>query len=96
METVTAAWERALAAPDWERPPVWTHGDLWHSNLLAGDGRITAVIDFGGVGVGDPAIDMIVAWSLLDAYSRPVFRSELGVDDATWERGRGWAISMAA
>jgi len=89
-------WERALAAPPWDGPVVWTHGDLWYSNLLAVDGRITAVLDFGGIGVGDPAIDTLPAWSLCDVTSRPFFRSVLGVDDATWERGKGWAVSMAA
>jgi aminoglycoside phosphotransferase (APT) family kinase protein len=59
------------------------------------DGRITAVLDFGGVGIGDPAIDRLPAWSLCDSTTRPFFRSELAVDDATWERGKGWALSMA-
>jgi aminoglycoside phosphotransferase (APT) family kinase protein len=90
-----AVWERALSAPQSDRPPVWTHGDLWYSNLLMSGGRITAVLDFGEVGVGDPAIDTLPAWSLCDATTRPLFRSALAVDDATWERGKGWAVSMA-
>jgi len=98
VDTVAAleVWKRALAAPQWDRPAVWTHGDLWYSNLLMRDGRITAVLDFGGVGIGDPAIDTLPAWSLCDSTTRPVFRSELAVDDATWERGKGWALSMGA
>jgi aminoglycoside phosphotransferase (APT) family kinase protein len=95
-DAVAERWERALLAPAWDRPAVWTHGDLWHSNLLVDDSRIVAVIDFGSAGIGDPAIDSIVAWSLLTAGARELFRATLGIDDATWERGIGWAISMAA
>ncbi len=91
----TRAWERALAAPVWEAPPVWVHGDLQPGNLLARDRRLCAVIDFGCLGVGDPACDLIVAWNLLDDRARAVYRSALAVDDATWERGRGWALSIA-
>ncbi|MCZ6620160.1 MAG: phosphotransferase, partial [Gammaproteobacteria bacterium] len=55
-------------------------------------GRLTAVIDFGQLAVGDPACDMAIAWTLLTPPSREVFRSSLSVDDATWARGRGWAL----
>jgi aminoglycoside phosphotransferase (APT) family kinase protein len=92
---VTAAWDAALRAPSWSRPAVWVHGDLSPGNLLTMDGRLSAVIDFGCVGVGDPACDLIVAWNLLPARARHIFRAALGVDDATWERGRGWALSLA-
>ena len=92
---VTAAWERALKAPTWSGPPVWVHGDLSPGNLLIVAGRLGAVIDFGALGVGDPACDLIVAWNLLPAQARNVFRSALQIDDATWERGRGWALSIA-
>jgi aminoglycoside phosphotransferase (APT) family kinase protein len=92
---VTAAWEAALDVPAWPGPPVWVHGDLAPGNLLTVDGRLTAVIDFGGLGVGDPACDLIVAWNLLPADTRDVFRTALAVDDATWDRGRGWALSVA-
>jgi aminoglycoside phosphotransferase (APT) family kinase protein len=91
----TAAWDVALQAPAWPGPPVWIHGDLLPGNLLIVDGRLSAVIDFGGVGVGDPACDLIVAWNLLPAETRDVFRAALEVDDATWARGRGWALSIA-
>ena len=70
-------------------------GDLSPQNLLCVDGRLNAVIDWGGLGVGDPACDLIPAWNLLPADARNVFRAALGVDDATWERGRGWALSTA-
>lgn len=92
---VTAAWEAALAAPPWAGDPVWVHGDLAPANLLTRDGRLSAVIDFGTVAVGDPAVDLLPAWGLLDAPGREVFRSALGVDDATWARGRGWALASA-
>lgn len=92
---VTAAWETCLAAPEWKHSPVWIHGDLQAGNLLARNGRLCAVIDFGCLGVGDPACELIVAWNFLDAEGREALRSELSIDDATWERGRGWALSVA-
>lgn len=91
----TAAWERALQAPPWDGPPVWVHGDLSPGNLLVANGRLAAVIDFGCLGVGDPACDLIIAWNLLPPQAREVYRHALGVDDATWQRGRGWALSVA-
>ena len=90
----TAEWEAALAAT-WHGPPVWFHGDVAHGNLLVRDGRLAAVIDFGTAGVGDPACDTVLAWTLFDAPSRAAFRAALGVDDATWQRGRGWALWKA-
>jgi aminoglycoside phosphotransferase (APT) family kinase protein len=95
LAATTAAWEQALATPTHPGPRVWLHGDLLPGNLLTRDGRLSAVIDFGLLGVGDPAADLIVAWSVLDAATRPAFRAALGVDDTTWERGRGWAIRNA-
>jgi aminoglycoside phosphotransferase (APT) family kinase protein len=92
---VTRAWEAALAAPEWHGPPVWIHGDLDSRNLLVADGRITGVLDWGCVCVGDPACDVKVAWAVLDAETRPIFRDLLEIDDATWARGRGWALSQA-
>lgn len=94
-DAVTAAWEVALKAPEWHGPPVWVHSDLMPGNLLIVQGRLSAVIDFGTVGVGDPACDLIVAWNLLPAGVRNAFRTTLQVDDATWARGRGRALSMA-
>ncbi|WP_049578051.1 aminoglycoside phosphotransferase family protein [Streptomyces sp. SBT349] len=90
---LTALWEAALAAPAWDRPPVWFHGDLHTGNLLVDGGRLGAVIDFGGLGTGDPAIDLTIAFTLMTAGTRPAFRAALGVDDATWLRGRGWALT---
>jgi aminoglycoside phosphotransferase (APT) family kinase protein len=87
-------WEDAVAAT-WTGDPVWFHGDVATGNLLVRDGRLAAVIDFGSSGVGDPACDVVIAWTLFDGASRDAFRSRLGVDPATWSRGRGWAIWKA-
>lgn len=95
VEAVTAAWDAALRVPDWSGEPVWIHGDLIAGNLLFDGGQLSGVIDFGGVGVGDPAWDTIVAWTFLSAGSRDVFRAALSVDDVTWARGRGLALSWA-
>ncbi|MFD9904914.1 aminoglycoside phosphotransferase family protein [Streptomyces sp. NPDC059063] len=94
-EAAAAAWDAALRAPVWDGPPVWVHADLMPGNLLVRDGRLSAVIDFGTAGVGDPACDLIVAWNLLPAPVRDDFRAASGADDATWARGRGRALSMA-
>ena len=94
-EAATALWERALQTPSWSGPPTWLHGDLLPGNLLVRNRRLTGLLDFALVGVGDPACDLIVAWSVLRGDAREFFRRELGVDDATWARGRGWAVSMA-
>ncbi|HEY1366600.1 MAG TPA: aminoglycoside phosphotransferase family protein [Gaiellaceae bacterium] len=91
----TAAWERALAAPPWAGPPVWHHGDLDVRNWLVRDGRISGVIDWGAMGVGDPACDVMVAWKLHSRAARDAFRESLPTDDDTWERARGWAVSQA-
>jgi aminoglycoside phosphotransferase (APT) family kinase protein len=91
----TAVWEAALAAPRWDGPPVWIHGDLDARNLLVQNRRITGIVDWGALCVGDPACDVKVAWAVLDAETRPVFRRLLEIDDATWVRGRGWALSQA-
>jgi len=95
VHAVTAVWEGALGAPVWHGPPVWVHGDLLPGNLLVEHGRLSAVIDFGGLGLGDPACDLMVAWGLFSGESRDVFRAALSVDDATWVRGRGHALSWA-
>jgi aminoglycoside phosphotransferase (APT) family kinase protein len=94
-DQVAPAWEEALRAPEWNRPPVWIHGDLDARNLLVENGWLSAVIDFGGLGVGDPACDVMVAWKVLSADTRDGFRATLSVDEATWARSRGWALSQA-
>ena len=91
----TTAWEGALHAPDWSSSPVWIHGDLDRRNVLVRDGRLSAVIDWGCLGVGDPACDVMVAWKVLTEDTRDAFRDAASVDAATWARGRGWALSQA-
>jgi len=95
VDAATSLWEASLKIPEWRGPSVWVHGDISPGNLLVVDGRLSAVIDFGGLGVGDPACDLIVAWNLLSADIRKIFRAALKIDDATWARGRGWALSVA-
>ncbi|WP_424185917.1 aminoglycoside phosphotransferase family protein [Actinokineospora sp. G85] len=91
-DAVLAVWEDA---PEWDGSPVWLHADLMPGNLLVEDGRLTGVVDFGCAGVGDPACDLFPAWNLLPADAREVFREALGVDDATWARGRARTLSQA-
>jgi aminoglycoside phosphotransferase (APT) family kinase protein len=91
----TAAWDRALAAPVWDGTPAWVHTDLLRPNLLVDGGRLSAVIDFGAVGIGDPAADVAAAWSVFGEVGRPVYRAALDVDDETWERARGYALHQA-
>ena len=93
-KAATAAWNEALKTPSWSGKPVWVHGDLLPSNLLLQQGRLSAVIDWAGLGIGDPACDMIIVWGLLPPGARNTFRVALAVDDATWARGRGWALSI--
>jgi aminoglycoside phosphotransferase (APT) family kinase protein len=90
-DAATAVWETALAAK-WHGQPVWVHGDVAAGNLLVEEGRLSAVIDFGTSGVGDPSCDLAIAWTLFGEESRHAFRAALRLDDATWARGRGWAL----
>jgi aminoglycoside phosphotransferase (APT) family kinase protein len=97
IDTALAAevWEAALAAR-WDGPPVWFHGDAQPGNLLLdSSGRLSAVIDFGTSGIGDPACDTTIAWTFFSGESQRVFKQRLPVDEATWTRGRGWAIWKA-
>jgi aminoglycoside phosphotransferase (APT) family kinase protein len=93
-KSVRRAWDDAMTT-SWDREPVWFHGDVAAGNLLLRDGRLAAVLDFGSSGVGDPACDVVIAWTLLAGASRATFRAELDVDAATWSRGRGWALWKA-
>jgi aminoglycoside phosphotransferase (APT) family kinase protein len=93
-DDVLRTWEEAMAS-SWDREPVWFHGDVAVGNLLVRDGRLAAVLDFGSSGVGDPACDMVIAWTFLEGRSRDRFRAERGVDPGTWARGRGWALWKA-
>ncbi|HEY5097686.1 MAG TPA: aminoglycoside phosphotransferase family protein [Acidimicrobiales bacterium] len=91
-----AAWDGVLDAAEWTGPPGWVHGDLLRPNLLVDEGRICAVLDFGCVGVGDPAADVVAAWSVFGPSGREAFRATLDVDDDTWSRARGYALYQAA
>jgi aminoglycoside phosphotransferase (APT) family kinase protein len=93
--TATAVWDAALRSPPWDQEPVWIHGDLDARNLLVEKGRLSAVIDWGCVGVGDPAYDVMAAWKVLPPSTHHGFRAALGVDEATWVRARGLVVSQA-
>lgn len=89
-----ALWQRAVRTA-WDRPPVWFHGDVAVGNLLTAGGTLSAVIDFGTCGIGDPACDLVIAWTFLEPDERADFREAVGLDDDTWDRGRGWALWKA-
>ncbi|MET0489806.1 MAG: aminoglycoside phosphotransferase family protein [Acidimicrobiales bacterium] len=96
VDALLAVWDAGLDAPPWEGAGVWAHGDLMDGNLLVHDGRLSGVIDWGGLRAADPAVEVMVAWSFFDAEERTVYRDALGfVDDAMWLRGRAWATSAA-
>ncbi|MFF1692948.1 aminoglycoside phosphotransferase family protein [Streptomyces sp. NPDC058257] len=86
-----AVWEAAIGA-EWHGEPVWFHGDIAPGNLLVADGKLTAVIDFGTSGVGDPACDLVIGWGMFSGESREAFRSAVGQDAGTWARARGWLL----
>ncbi|MBT3252617.1 MAG: aminoglycoside phosphotransferase family protein [Candidatus Marinimicrobia bacterium] len=86
-----AVWETALESK-WQENPVWVHGDFSADNLLVQLGRLSAIIDWGGLGIGDPACDLTIAWTLLYGKSLASFHKALPLDKETWERGRGWAL----
>jgi aminoglycoside phosphotransferase (APT) family kinase protein len=94
VHAATAAWEAALATT-WQRSPVWIHGDVSAGNLLVQWGRLGAVIDFGQLGIGDPACDLSIAWTLFEGESREAFRAALPLDAGTWARSRGWILWKA-
>jgi aminoglycoside phosphotransferase (APT) family kinase protein len=84
-----------LETSDWSGTPVWIHGDLDSRNLLVRDGLLASVLDFGCLGVGDPACDVMAAWKLVPRELRPRFRAALNVDEATWTRARGWTLAQS-
>jgi len=95
-DAALAVWEDALHSPIWEGEAVWIHADLLRPNILTCSGAIRAIIDFGMAGVGDPAADVIAAWSVFGPVAREQYRSVLNVDDGTWRRARGFALHQAA
>jgi aminoglycoside phosphotransferase (APT) family kinase protein len=94
-EAAVRSWEESLHAQEWDGEDVWVQGDLLPGNLLVVDGRLSAVIDFGCLNVGDPACDLQPAWNVFAGDSRALYRAELQVDDASWLRGRGWSLYQA-
>jgi aminoglycoside phosphotransferase (APT) family kinase protein len=96
VPVLTEVWEEAMAASQWNRQPVWVHCDLLAANLLVADGRLRGVLDFATSGIGDPACDLMPAWSVLTADTRDRFRDAVAADDATWSRGKGWMLAQAA
>jgi aminoglycoside phosphotransferase (APT) family kinase protein len=97
---VLRQWAVALATPRWDGPPVWLHGDLHPANVLVHDGRVSAVIDFGDITSGDPAIDLAIAWMMLPTEHHGAFRDAYaavntwGISEHTWTRVRGWALVL--
>lgn len=94
-DSVSRIWQESVNAPAWQGPPVWIHGDLQPGNLIVRDGRLAAVIDFGALGIGDPAADLAPAWNTFDGNSSTTFRLVLGYDDATEARAKGWVLAPA-
>ncbi len=96
IQAVTQLWEGLRDVPFWNKAPVWIHGDFLPGNILIQNDHLSAVIDWSDVGIGDPACDLIIAWSLLNKNSRKIFKGSLeNMDEDTWQRGRGWALSIA-
>lgn len=97
IDAVLTVWDAAMAAAAEGPAPAthWLHGDLFAENLLVRNGRLAAVLDFGGLAVGDPTVDLVPAWELLDPEARALFRKEAGLDDHTWLLGRAWALALA-
>ncbi len=89
-----ALWDQACATK-WDKNPVWIHGDFAIGNILMDGGKLSAVIDFGGAAVGDPACDLVIAWTYLNGKARKIFISEMNMDDDTWLRARAWALWKA-
>lgn len=91
VASATEIWERAISTT-WQQPPVWVHGDIAQGNLLVQEGRLSAVIDFGQLAIGDPACDLAIAWTFFDNKSREIFRNQLMLDKDTWIRGLAWTL----
>ncbi|MBX3710110.1 MAG: aminoglycoside phosphotransferase family protein [Gammaproteobacteria bacterium] len=96
IQSVAVLWGQLSNTPAWNKNPVWVHGDFLPGNILVQNNRLAAVLDFTDVGMGDPACDLIIAWSLLNSHSREILKNNLeNIDQDTWERGRGLALSIA-
>lgn len=96
LDTAVRVWNEVMRLPDADAvTETWLHGDLLAENVLLRDGRLAAVLDLGGLAVGDPTVDLVVAWELLDAPAREQFRAVLRLDEPTWLRGRAWALALS-
>lgn len=94
LDSLLSVWEKATSSK-WNKKPVWIHGDLSSGNILIKDNQLAAVIDFGGMAIGDPACDLVIAWTFLKDESRDIFKSHLNLDVDTWDRACGWALWKA-
>lgn len=94
-DAVLALWSDALEAPEWEGEPCWFHGDLHEGNLLVREGRLAAVIDWGAAGRGDPAVELNAMWGYVPASVSSLYRETVGLDEAAYRRGRGFALAPA-
>lgn len=94
VNNARSLWQRAINSK-WNRDPVWVHGDVASGNLLVRDNKLAAVIDFGCMGIGDPACDLTIAWTFFNGQSRNIFKANLDFDEETWARARGWAMWKA-
>ena len=97
LDAALTIWSQSLKLPGASAPAAdcWFHSDLVAENMLLRGDRLSGVLDFGGLSVGDPTIDLHGAWELFDPVARERFRTRLGVDDAQWLRGRAWALAIA-
>jgi aminoglycoside phosphotransferase (APT) family kinase protein len=95
VERLRRMWAGMRCLPRCPAGDVMTHGDLIPGNVLVTDGRLAGVLDVGGFGPADPAVDLVSAWHLLEAGPRQVFCAAVGCDDLEWERGKAWAFEQA-
>ncbi|GGI78533.1 GNAT family N-acetyltransferase [Legionella impletisoli] len=87
-------WEQACKTK-WNKSPVWIHGDFAISNMLLKENELSAIIDFGGMALGDPACDLVIAWTFLNGKARDIFFQEMDLDESTWLRAKAWALWKA-
>lgn len=84
-------WDKAIDSR-WGNKLVWVHGDFAVGNILIRGRKVSAIIDFGCIAIGDPACDLVIAWTFLKGKSREIFKRKMCMDKSTWERARGWAL----
>ncbi|MFP3121123.1 phosphotransferase [Rickettsia sp. R2] len=90
-DKVLSVWEKALKS-QWNKKPVWIHGDFVSGNIIVKNGQLNAVSDFGGMDIGDPACDLVIIWTFLQNEAREIFKEQLALDDDTGARARGLAL----